>query len=201
MSLKHLFLNSSSMVTIIRPLINKIGLLPVSFSHSEPLPDDASPSQLLGRIWALKHYPYLPFVLSSPFHGAMTSRFATPPEQIPFEDDKYGYHLPADVVKSWKTLESSCCQIATVLRDSYLKTHPKSSLHCSGPVYPSKFGFTKAYSTEKKARSALSELRDAFFLLFAYVSFCIAICRDSEDPYSISLSTSTKPRWYKMLSA
>ena len=32
------------MVTIIRPLINKIGLLPVSFSHSELLPDDASKS-------------------------------------------------------------------------------------------------------------------------------------------------------------
>ena len=74
----------------------------LSFSHSESLPDDVSPTQLRKRVWALHHAPYLPFVLLLPFHGAMTSRFTTPPELIPLENDKYGYHLPQDVSKSWK---------------------------------------------------------------------------------------------------
>jgi len=91
----------------------------VSFSDSEPLPDNISPSQLRNHVWAHHHSPYLPFVLKSPFNGPMTSRFATPPEDTPFEKDKHGYHLPVNVAKSWKTLEQSCRQVATVLRSAF----------------------------------------------------------------------------------
>jgi len=91
------------------------------------------------------------------FHGAMTSRFATPRAYPPLRKTN---HLPAAVVKSRKTLQASCCQIAAVLRDSFVKAHPKISLNCSGPLNPYKFGFSKAYSTEKKAHSTLSELLD-----------------------------------------
>ena len=51
-----------------------------SFSHSELLPDDASQCELRERVWAFDNRPYLLYVLFSPFHGAMTSRFATPPK-------------------------------------------------------------------------------------------------------------------------
>jgi hypothetical protein len=87
----------------------------ISFSHSESLPDDATPSQLRGRIWALHNHPYLPFILFSPFDGAMTSRLSTSAQQIALDKDFDGYHLPKDVSKSWKTLEQSCRQIITVL--------------------------------------------------------------------------------------
>jgi hypothetical protein len=133
----------------------------------------------------------------------MTSRLATPPELISLENDKYGYHLSKDVSKSWKTLQQCCYQIAAVLRALFEQDYPKMVLNCPVPPEPSDFGYYSAHSTEKKARSALSESQDAFVILFAYVSFCIAICRSSTDPLSVSsLSlTSTKPRWLQQLSA
>jgi hypothetical protein len=140
-------------------------------------------------------------MLLSPFRCALTSRLATSPELIPLEDGKYGHQLPQDVAKSWKRLEQSCCQIATVLRSSFERDYPQISLDCPVPPSPSKFGYAKGYSTERKARLALSESVDAFVLLFAYVSFCIAMRRAPEDPPSISFSTSTKPWWYRELSA
>ena len=45
----------------------------LSFSHSGPLPDDASQCQLRGQVWAEDNRPYLPFGLFSPFHGAKLS--------------------------------------------------------------------------------------------------------------------------------
>jgi hypothetical protein len=131
----------------------------------------------------------------------LTSRFATPIELIPLEHDKHGHHLPSEVAKSWKTLEHVCRNITEILCKSFTRDHPKIFLNCSAPPLPSKFGYFDAHSTEKKARSALSKSIDAFVLLFAYVSFCIAICRDSRDPLSISLSSSTKPKWFQELSA
>jgi hypothetical protein len=174
-----------------------------SFSHSEPLPDDARPCQLRGRVWALHNHPYLPFVLFSPFLGAMTSRFATPPEEIPIDKDFNGYHLPEDVSKSWKTLEQTCHQIIVVLSALFEELHPKTLFSCAAPPKPSHFGYSKEYRTESKARLALSDSVDTFVLLFAYVSFYIAICRDtSKDPTSISLSsaTATQPNWFQRLS-
>jgi len=96
-SLKHLFLNSSLTVTIIHLPIQQDEPPTVSFSHSDSLPDEARPlaSQLCGCVWALHNHPYLPFILFSPFHGAMTTRLSTSPEMIP---------LVEDVSKSWKTL-------------------------------------------------------------------------------------------------
>ena len=163
---------------------------PTAIIHSGPLPNDAPPSQLRKRVWALQSLPYLPFVLFSPFHGAMTSRFATPLEQIPLVDGKHGYQLPEDVAKSWKTLKQSCCQVTFVLRSLYEVCHPKGSLNCLMPPNPSQFGYLKGYPTEKKAHCALSESIDTFVLLFAYVSFCIAICRCKEDPDTVDLSLS-----------
>ena len=65
----------------------------LSFSDSELLPDDVSPTLLHKRVWALQHSPYLPFVLNSPFKCAMTSCLATPPEQIPLEETKHGFNF------------------------------------------------------------------------------------------------------------
>jgi len=79
----------------------------IDHSYSKLLPLDSSPTQLRGRVWALDHLPYLAFELFSPFHGSMTSRFAIDPELIDLEEDAYGFHLPEDVVKSWKTCEKS----------------------------------------------------------------------------------------------
>ena len=109
----------------------------VSISHSEPLPSDASPTQLRGRVWALDHFSYLPFVLFSPFHGTMTSRLATPVEVIPLVDDSLGYHLPKEVAKSWKRLEDTCLKV-TILCTSFREDHPQTYLGCSVPPNPSK---------------------------------------------------------------
>ena len=174
----------------------------ISVSHSEPLPNDAFLFQYRGRVWALDDHPYLPFILFSPFHGMMTSRLSTPPEEIPLNEDAFGYHLPDDVSQSWKTLEQSCGQIITVLRALFVEEHPKTPVFCSAPPNPSQSGYSKRYRTTGKARIALSNSLDAFVLLFAYVSFCIAICRKSNDPASISSisSTSTPPGWFQRLS-
>jgi hypothetical protein len=130
----------------------------------------------------------------------MTARLATPPELIPLDEDHNGWHLPRDVAKSWKTLEQSCRQAASVLITSFKEDHPKTFLTCSPPSKPSDFGYFAAHSSEEEARSALSESLDAFVVLFAYVSFCIAICRTLDDPLSVSLSTA-KPRWFRDLSS
>jgi hypothetical protein len=171
----------------------------ISFSYSESLPDDATPSQLRGRVWALHNYPYLPFMLFSPFHAAMTSRLSTPAEQIPLDKD---FNLPEDVSRSWKTLDQSCCQIVTVLRVLFKQDHPKVLFTCLAPPKPSQFGYSKDHRNEERARYALSQSLDAFVLLFAYISFCIAICRKSDDPafISSSSSTSTQPSWFQHLS-
>ena len=75
-------------------------------------------------------------------------------------------------------------------------------LHCSDPPRPSQF-YTKSYSTKDKARFAISELANAFVLLFAYISFCIAIYRHPDNPLSVSSSSSTsaQPRWFQVLSS
>ena len=166
-----------------------------SFGDSESLPDDTSPTQLRKRVWAVHNRPYLPFVLNSPFHGVMTSRFATPPGQIPLEKDKYGYHLPADVAKSWKIFEKSCRQAASLLRTSFERDHPKSFFYCLTPAKPSEFGYFKAHDSEDEARSALSKSLDAFVILLAYVSFYIALCSKRD-----AVSVSSKPIWFQVLS-
>ena len=103
--------------------------------------------------------------------------FATPLEQICLEQDKYGFHLPEKVAKSWKTLEQSCCQATSVLHSSFEHYHTKLSLTCLVPIKPSEFSYFMVHSFEEKARSAISESLDGFVILFAYLSFCIAICK------------------------
>src|SRR5271156_647664 len=172
----------------------------VSFSDSESLPDDVSPTQLRRRVWALQNHPYLPFILNSPFHGVISSRLATPPDQIHIEEDSYGFHLPDDVAKSWKTLEQSYRAAAEALRSYFILCYPKTSLVCVTPNKPSEFGYFVAHSSEEKARSALSKSLDGFVILFAYLSFLIALVRSPDDPPKVSSTTTKKPRWLETLS-
>jgi len=131
----------------------------------------------------------------------MTSRLATPPGQIPLENDQYGFHLPQKVAKSWKTLEQTCRQISSVLHTSFCQDHPKANLIHLPPAKPSDFGYFGTHPSEEIAQSAISKSLDAFVILFAYVSFCITICRAEDDPASVSLLTSeSKPRWLRLLS-
>jgi hypothetical protein len=131
----------------------------------------------------------------------MTSRLAIPPGQIPLENDHHGFHLPEKVAKSWKSLEHTCRQISFVLYTSFCLDH-NVKLVLSPPAKPSDFGYFSAHSSEEKARSAISQSLDAFVILFAYVSFCIAICRSEHDPASVSsLTSETKPRWLRDLFA
>ena len=168
---------------IIRLLINKKRLLPF-------------PSVILNRYLTMPHqlnsvYGHLTTAHTFRLylsHSVVTSRFATP-----WADPPRGRQ---DVAKSWKILEQSCRQIATVLRTSFEQDYPKVFLNWSVPPNPSQFGYLKVHSTEKKARFASSESLDSFVLLFAYISFRIAICRAPDDPATISLSTSTQPRYH-----
>ena len=98
-------------------------------------------------------------------------------------------------------MEITCSQIATLLCTSFEWDYPQIDLNCSVPPNPSQFGYLKVHSTEKKAHSALSESLDAFMLLFAYVSFLIAMCRVPSDPAPTSLLTSTHSKWLQDLSA
>jgi hypothetical protein len=75
---------------------------------------------------------------------------------------------------------------------------PKSPSFVQLHPIPPSLATSKAISTEKKAHAALSEFLDAFVLLFTYVSFCIAVIRVPDDPTSISLSTSTPPKWFQL---
>ena len=172
----------------------------VSSSDSESLSDPVPPTQLRKRVWALQNHPYLPFILNSPFHGVISSRLATPPEQIHIEKDSYGFHLPDVVAKSWKTLEQSCRAAAEALRSYFTHFHPKISLVCVTPNKPSEFGYFVAHSSEYEARSALSKSLDAFVILFAYLSFLIALARSPNDPHKVSSTTAKKPRWLEILS-
>jgi hypothetical protein len=74
----------------------------VSFSDSESLPEPVPPTSQRKRVWALQDHPYLPFILNSPFHGVISSRLATPPEQIHIDGDSYGFHIEA-----WSALSKS----------------------------------------------------------------------------------------------
>ena len=132
----------------------------------------------------------------------MTSRFSTPPGQIPLEKGSSGYHLPSKVAKSWKTLEQTCRQISNILQAKFRQDRPKVFLRCLEPPKPSEFGYFEAHPSEEMARSALYESLDAFVILFAHVSFYIAICRLEIDPLSISSSTSRSdmPEWFRILS-
>jgi len=58
----------------------------VSSSDTESLSEPVPPTQLRKRVWALQNHSYLPFILNSPFHGVISSRLATPPEQIHIEE-------------------------------------------------------------------------------------------------------------------
>lgn len=130
----------------------------------------------------------------------MTSRFATPPGQIPLEKGKSGYHLPESVAKSWKTLEQTLRTICTVLDTIFRQDRPEVNLVINFPSKPSEFGYFIAHPTEETARTALSQSLDAFVILFACVSFYIAISRIEQDPLSIPSSTSElKPRWFRHL--
>ena len=79
-----------------------------------------------------------------------------PPEQISLDEDAFRFQLPQDVSKSWKTLEQSCLQTITVLRDFFKTQHPTVFLVCSDPPKPSEFGYSKCYRTKEKARLALA---------------------------------------------
>ena len=139
----------------------------LSISESKSPPEPVSPTQLRNHVWALQSYPFLLFILNSPFHGAMTSRFATPPD---IEVSRQGYHISTEVAKSWKSLEQSCHQAAAVLHSTFEQDHPKVSLSCITPAKPSEFGYFTAHSSKEKACSAMSQSLDAFVVLFAHLS-------------------------------
>ena len=126
----------------------------LSISEFKSLPEPVSPTQLQNHVWALQSYPFLPFILNSPFHGAMTSHFATPPD---IEVSRQGYHISTEVSKSWKSLEQSCRQAATVLCSTFEQDYPKVSLSCITPAKPSEFGYFTAHSSKEKACSAISQ--------------------------------------------
>ena len=95
----------------------------LTFSDSESLSNDVSPTQLRKRVWALHHSPCLPFTLNSPFHGSITfSRFITtmnPEQQTHTFKLRYISNLVRAHTDFWST-ESlwSCFHASTVQNDS-----------------------------------------------------------------------------------
>ena len=116
-------------------------------------------------------------------------------------NDHNGFHLPSKVVKSWKTLEQCCCHISSVLYTTFRWDRPKVIVMHIPPPKPSEFSYFNAHPSEEIARSAISKSLDAFVILFAFVSFCIAIDRAGEDPGPVSSLTPEKwLRWLQVLS-
>ena len=72
----------------------------LSFSHSEPLPDDASQARLREQVWALDNRPYLPprTLLALPWCDDFSIHN---PSEI--EEGIHEFHLSSDVARSWKT--------------------------------------------------------------------------------------------------
>jgi hypothetical protein len=129
----------------------------LSISEFQSLPDNVSPTELRKRVWAAHNLPYLLFILNSPFHGTMTSRFATHVGHIPLVKGRNGYHLPESVVESWKTFEQTLHTIFNVLDTSFRQDHPKVFLFVNTPSKPSDFGYFIAHPAEETARTALSQ--------------------------------------------
>ena len=160
----------------------------LSFNESRSLPVPASLSELQRCAWAAHKLPYLPFILNLPFQGVMMN-------------DHNGFHLPSKVVKSWKTLEQCCCHISSVLYTTFRWDCPKVIVMHIPPPKLSNFGYFNTHPSEEIAWSAISKSLDAFVILFAFVSFCIAINRAEKDPGSVSSLTPKKwPRWLWVLS-
>ena len=94
-------------------------------SYSEPLPNDAPPSELPKRVWALEFFPCPSFLLFSPLHGVMTSRFAIPLEQIPLVDGKLDTNF-GKMLQSLGRLSNHLAVRSLWSFVCYMKSIPKS---------------------------------------------------------------------------
>lgn len=90
----------------------------ISFKDSE--------SPTTWTILALHNHPYLSFMLFSPFHGAMTSRLSTPPEQIPLDKDGHASGYRLEVLENSGIILPSDhhCPSCFIWRGTSLQLHP-----------------------------------------------------------------------------
>ena len=54
------------------------------------LTNEPSPIELCAQLWYLSGYPYLPYILGSPFQGNLLHRLYCPIDHIELELDKHG---------------------------------------------------------------------------------------------------------------
>ena len=160
------------------------------FTH---LPKEPSPTELRTRLWYSSRYPYLPYILRSPFHGDLLQRLSCPVDRIELQSDKFGWYLSKTAAKDWKALENVLVLCTKQLHSFYSQNRPKVKFAPCPPPLPSKYGYFDVHATESAARAGLATSLDAFVVYLAYFSFLAALCEFEFDAmYGKS--------WYKLLS-
>ncbi|KAG6819598.1 hypothetical protein H0H93_010367 [Arthromyces matolae] len=147
--------------------------------------------------WLQNAYPYLGFWHShSPYVGPFECLRLTP-GQVPlgFVPDPRGrsWHLKLEVATSWDELESKLIALSSGLLKRNMKTdvrYPWADAGLGLPVLlPHNAGYRDLYFTSNDAAGAALRSRNSFQLLFAFVSFVIAVDtvnhpHSKEDPPS-----------------
>ncbi|KAF8960571.1 hypothetical protein BDZ97DRAFT_1760686 [Flammula alnicola] len=86
------------------------------------------------------------------------SRFATPADRIQLASDSYGWHLPRDVQKSWKTFKQTTRAVAEKLSCYLMLRSPELHDLSHQPEKPGSYGYFTVHSTEQEARQAITNV-------------------------------------------
>ncbi|PPQ71051.1 hypothetical protein CVT25_007322 [Psilocybe cyanescens] len=158
--------------------------------------DNLDPTALKSYSWDLAGLPYLPFVLSSPFHGRLLKRLALSVDCAQFDTNGSLFFLSEDTTESWRRLERILVDLGDNLRSFFEATKPSVSLaKVKRPSLPSFHGYAASHDNKATATLAFSVSQDAFIIYSAYISFLVALCE-----FGIASRSGSKPSWLVHLS-
>src|SRR4051812_38951825 len=171
--------NSSKFPTSIPPYIDP-------FTRSLRLRD----TQVLQ--WALRAFPFLPFVPSKiEFIGPLFGRLAYKYQTVPLEGMDGRWTLATELKAQWERLEDAL--YVTCARLMFDMPRRQETNFYS---FPSDFGYRGFHETQEYARRAIMMSRDAFVPLMAHCSWVIAHQFNRSDRNEL---TSTRPAWVQKL--
>ncbi|KAG6819574.1 hypothetical protein H0H93_010595 [Arthromyces matolae] len=152
-------------------------------------------------LWDSNQFPFLAFVpLHRPFYGPLFRRLNFITSNVPVTGVPGGYTLDTDLKIELVTLE----------RNLYAVLH--AMLERIGPItssfqfwaFPTRFGYTKIYSSRDAVRIVASRSRDAFVLVIAALSLALGILRRREETgiewqNSVLKKSGVHPQWLTTL--
>ncbi|KAF8179261.1 hypothetical protein K438DRAFT_1977331 [Mycena galopus ATCC 62051] len=141
--------------------------LPLDDTGKDSFPDFTIPRYIHTR------HPYLMFIPKSvPWHGPLLRTLNWQEDKLPILYDNGGWTLHRDLVLNWRSLED-CLEAAAGAMLSlceHLVVGPSTCRAWKTPVW---YGYRGYHWSEKAARRAAWELRNAFLPLLGLVSMCI----------------------------